>query len=112
MWEQAGASPQPFPGTLDKHHTRKTKETVKEQQYKKCVPHMFVFDLILQWRSLNIIFILELEIILLQLLLFSLYGVITKLLHVLLSESNVEDIMEMEDIMEVNIQPKNSNCCL
>lgn len=46
------------------------------------------------------------ETTLLQLLLFNLYGVITKLIHVFLSESNVEDIMEM------NIQPKNLNCCL
>lgn len=40
------------------------------------------------------------ETILLQLLLFNLYGVIPKLIHVLLSENNMEDIMEM------NIQSK------
>lgn len=46
------------------------------------------------------------ETILLQLLLFNLCSVIPKLIHVLLSENNMEGIMEM------NIQSKNLNCCL
>lgn len=46
------------------------------------------------------------ETILIQLLLFNLYGVIMKLIHILLSENSMENIMEM------NTQPKDLNCCL
>lgn len=45
---------------LHKYKARKTETIIKEQPGRgRCVPCMFIFNLILQWRSLNVTFILQ-----------------------------------------------------